>query len=197
MTLIDVVLPTVTGREDTYARCVDSYRKNTATGALRIITIKDEETCGRAWIKGMEKSTAPYIALSCDDLEVISPIWAAVCIEQVDAGNLPCPIVRKPDGSIESCGGDMNASACLISHLQEDGAEADFSPVPFGSKEQVERIGMTEGQYLTDTYFSHMGRRLGWPTRITYGYVFIHHHSNVKRRPVTAEDHRLYAEAMA
>ena len=44
----------------------------------------------------MEQSTAPYVHLTADDLEVTSPTWAGVCIETVDAGELPCPIVRRP-----------------------------------------------------------------------------------------------------
>jgi hypothetical protein len=190
--VIDIVLPTVAGREADLERCIASYEANTAPDVLTFIVIHDEPNCGTAWIKGMEASTAPYVHLTADDLEVTSPTWA----EASDRGLLPCPIVRRPNGSIESCGGDMSAPACLISELQENGTEVDFSPVPFGSREQVEAIGMIEAQYETDTYFSHKGRELGWPTVVCHGYEFTHHRSDVKRISPNPADHKLYVEAM-
>lgn len=197
MAEIDVVIPTVVGREDSLARLVESYERHTAKGVLNFIVIHDEETCGIGWQEGIKLARAPHIHLSCDDLEITSPTWAGACMEATAKGLLPSPIVRRPDGSIESCGGDMGAPACLISEMQPDGTKVDFSPVPFGSREQVEAIGMHAGHYETDTYFSHKGRKLGWPTVVTHGYEFTHHHSNVKRRGVSPHDHRLYVEAMA
>ena len=194
--MIDVVVPSVSGREDSLARAIESYQRHTHPDCLNIIVIRDEPTVGLAWNKGIEASTAPYIHLSCDDLEVTSSTWAGACVEVMDQGKLPCPVVSRPDGSLESCGGDMNVTACLISTVQPNGTEVDFSVVPFGSREQVEAIGMTEGHYLSDTYFSHKGRQLGYSTVIVSDYALTHHHSNVKRRPVTQEDHRLYHEAL-
>lgn len=180
--MIDVIIPTVTGREETLARLLDSYERNTAPDVLTFIIIKDEETCGGAWKKGMALSTAPYLALACDDLEVASPTWAGACCEVVDRGELPCPIVRRPDGSIESCGGDMNAPACLISDMQPDGTVVDFTPVPFMSREQAGAISMLEIHYGSDVWVSHRGRQLGYETTVAHGYEFVHHHSNIKRR---------------
>jgi len=196
VSLLDVVVPTVTGREESLERCISSYKANTAPGTLNIIVVKDEPTCGLAWTKGIEKTTAPYIALTCDDLEIISPIWAGACIEVCDSGRLPCPIIRRPDGSLESCGGDTDTSGHLLTHMQPDGAEVDFAPVPFGSREQIEAIGMHDGHYKTDTYFSHKGRKLGWPTVVTHGYAFIHHHSSVGRITPSLRDDVAYVEAM-
>lgn len=193
---IDLIIPTVAGREDSLARCVDSYERNTAPGVLNVIVIRGRPTVGIAWQEGIEQSTASYVHLSCDDLEMVSPVWAGACVEVADSGRLPCPVVRRPDGSLESCGGDMRAPACLISQLQNDGTEVDFTTVPFGTREQVEAIGMHDGHYLTDTYFSHKGRNLGWPTVVTTGYEFIHHHSNVGRLSPNTADSRIYAEAM-
>ena len=195
--MVDLIIPTVTGREDTLERCLEAYRRNTAPDILNYIVIKDEATCGLAWKKGMEESEAPYVALSCDDLEVTSPLWAGACCQTVDAGYLPSPIVRRPDGTLESCGGDMKAPHCLISTMLENGVAVDFSPVPFMSREQADAIGMHRGHYKTDTYVSHKGRQLGWSTVITHGYEFVHHHSNVKRLRPSRDDDQAYAEAMA
>src|SRR5688500_10079527 len=111
--MLDVIVPTVKGREDSLARLFRSVERNTAIRP-NFITVHDEETCGLAWIKGLELSTNPYVWLACDDLEVTSPLWAGACMETVDAGKLPCPFVKRPDGSIESCGGDMSVGGCLI-----------------------------------------------------------------------------------
>lgn len=195
--VIDVVVPTVEGREDSLARCIASYEENTAGGVLNFIVVHDEPTCGLAWMKGMEQSKAPYVHLTADDLEVTSPTWAGVCIETVDAGELPCPIVRRLDGSVESCGGNMNAPACLISEMQPDRTPVDFTVLPFYSREQAERIGMTAGHYMTDVFASHRGRQLGYETVVRHGYELVHHRSDVGRREPDPEDHRLYNEAMA
>lgn len=195
--MIDVILPTVTGREDSLERCLSSYEASTPPGVLNFIVIRDRDTCGQAWLDGMELSTAPYVHLTADDLEVTSPTWAEVCIETVDAGELPCPIIRRPNGSIESCGGDMNAPACLISEMQPDRSRVDFTVLPFLSRKQAERIGMHSGHYMTDVYASHKGRQLGYETVVRHGYELIHHRSDVKRREPDAEDQRLYREAMA
>ena len=178
-------------------RCLASYEKNTAEGAISFIVVRDEETCGKAWIKGMELANSPYVHLTCDDLEITSPTWAGVCCETVDAGQLPCPVVYRPSGTIESCGGDMSSGGCLISTMQPDKTPTDFTVVPFMSREQADAIGMIEAHYMTDVYVSHQGRKLGYETVVRHGYEFTHHHSNVKRRNVTPDDHRLYNEAMA
>lgn len=195
--MIDVVIPSVTGREDSLERLIDSYKRHTAEGVLSFIVIKDEATVGIGWQKGIDLSTAPYVALSCDDLEVTSSTWAGACCEAADEGYIACPVVHRPDGSLESCGGDMNSAACLISHMQPDRTLCDFSVVPFLSREMADRIGCHSGHYKTDTYISHKGRQLGWETMVRTDYVFTHHHSNVKRLSPSPNDDREYAEAMA
>lgn len=195
--MVDCVIPTVSGREPDLERFIDSLKQNTAPDVLTFIVIKDEETCGIAWQKGIELSTAPYVLLGCDDLEVTSPTWSGACCEAVDEGFIPCPVVYRPDGSLESCGGDMGAPACLISHMQPDKTLCDFSVVPFLGREMADRIGCHDGHYKTDTYVSHKGRQLGWETMVRTDYQFTHHHSNVKRRGPSPDDDRHYAEGMA
>lgn len=195
--MVDVIIPTVGGREDSLERCIDSYERHTAPDVCTFIVIRDEETCGIAWRKGMEISTAPYVHLSCDDLEVTSPDWAGACCETVDEGMLPCPIVYRPNGTIESCGGDVNAPSHLISHEQPDRTPCDFTVVPFLSREQAEAIGMIDAHYKSDTYVSHRGRQLGYETVVRLPYAFTHHRSDVGRRAPSPEDERHYGEGLA
>jgi hypothetical protein len=193
--MIDLVVPTVTGREADLTRCVESYQRH-ASVDLNVIVIRDEPTVGLAWLEGIDQSSAPYVHLCCDDLEQVSPTWAETCIEITDAGQIPCPVVRRPDGSLESCGGDMNRPDCLVSEMLEDRTEVDFTTVPFGSREQIDAISMTTGHYETDTYFSHKGRQLGWPTVVAHGFEVVHHRSDVGRLGPTHADHRAYEQAM-
>jgi hypothetical protein len=67
--LIDVVIPTVAGREDSLDRLIDSCKANTAAH-LDFIVVRDEPTCGRAWQRGLTLCTNPFVWLACDDLEV-------------------------------------------------------------------------------------------------------------------------------
>src|SRR5688500_15419632 len=107
---VDLIVPTIPGREESLERCIDSYERLTDAD-LNVIVVKNSPSAGEGWIQGMEQSSALYLHLSCDDLECMNEDWAKVCIETVDKGKLPCPVVFRPDGGIESCGGDMNAPA--------------------------------------------------------------------------------------
>lgn len=196
--MIDVILPTVTGREADLERCREAYEKNTAPGVLTFIVVRDEETVGDAWKRGMELSNSPYVALTNDDCEITDPTWAGVCCETVDAGLLPCPVVHRPDGSLESCGGDMNAGANLISTMQPDKTRVDFTTIPFMSREQADAIGMLNGvHYGADVWVSHRGRQLGYETVVRHAYQFTHHHSMVKRRTPQPSEMEAVTRALA
>lgn len=197
--LVDIIVPTVTGREETLDRCLLSYEQFTNPADVRytFIVIRDEDTCGIAWRKGLELSKAPYVHLSCDDLEVRSDSWAEACIESVDEGFLPCPIVYRPDDTLESCGGDMNRGGNLIGEVLEDKTQVDFTTVPFMSREQADAIGMIDAHYKSDVYVSHRGRQLGYETQVRTAYAFTHHHSEVKRRGYCSDDDHAYNQGMS
>lgn len=187
--MIDVIVATITGREDSLERCLASYAGH------RPIIVKDEPSCGAAWLRGMGLSDAPYVHLTNDDLEV-HPGWEDACVEAVENDALPCPVVYRPDGSIESCGGDMQANHCLVSHLQEDWTPCDFTTVPFYSRIQAEAIGMLPIHYYSDVWTSYRGRQYGYETVIRTGYAFTHHHENTGRLAPTTEDRRTFTEAL-
>lgn len=195
--MIDVITATVSGREADLERWTDSLTANTAKDVLTFIVIRDEETCGAAWRKGMELSNAPYVHLTCDDLELVSDTWAGACCETVDEGLLPCPIVYRPNGEIESCGGDMNLGTNLITEEQPDKTQCDFTVVPFLSREQADAIGMIDAHYKSDVYVSHRGRQLGYETVVRIPYAFKHYSSDIKRRSFTTDDDHAYNQGMA
>lgn len=187
---IDIIVPTVQGREESLERCLASFP------ALNHIVIKGKPTCGEAWIEGIRRSSADYLLLCADDIEAQDDGWIEPCVEAVDDGYLPAPIVYRPDGSVESAGGDMNAPACLIADIQPDWTPVDFTPMPFWSREQARKIRMIPSHYMTDVWVSHRGRQLGYETVLRHGYRLVHHHEMVGRIQPNHGDDRIYREAM-
>ncbi len=171
--VVDILIPTIIGREASLERCSRSY-KDLAGVATNVIVIPDSETCGWGWKQGLCASRAPYVLLACDDQEAIAQDWAKVCIETVDAGFLPCPRVWKPDGGIESQGGDMSAYEHLIRRPQRDQTYVDYTTVPFLSREMAEQIGMIDTHYCSDVWVSYRGRQLGYQTMLRHGFDLRH-----------------------
>lgn len=179
--VIDLIVPTVNGREASLERCIESFKRLTTDHDLNPIVVPDSKTCGWGWKQGIVASRAPYVALVADDLELISDDWADICISTVDQGLLPCPRVYRPDGTIESQGGDMNAYGHILARHRKDESPTDFTTVPFMSREQVDAIGMIPTQYACDTWASYRGRQLGYETVLRHGYDFIHYQEQVGR----------------
>lgn len=193
--MVDVIVPTIEGREESLERCLASFP------GLNHIVVKGEPSCGKAWIKGIEQSKADYLLLCADDIQCDyydwqKPLWIEACVETVDQGKLPSPVVFRPNHSLESAGGDMNASGCLLTEIQPDWTPVDFTPMPFVSREQIEQIGMIEAHYMTDVWVSHRGRQLGYETVLRHPYRLIHHHEMIGRIHSTAGDQAIYDQAM-
>jgi hypothetical protein len=177
---IDLIVPTVKGREESLERCLDSYERNSLVDVVPIV-VADSETCGWGWKRGLRISDAPYVLLACDDQECVSPTWAQICIETVDKGNLPCPRVWRPDGTIESQGGDMGSPHHVVNRPQKDWTEVDYTTIPFASREMIDEIGMLEIHYSSDVWVSYRGRQLGYKTVLRHGYDVRHWKHEVGR----------------
>jgi hypothetical protein len=190
--MIDLIVPTVEGREDFLDRCIASFPD------ANPIVIRGETACGAAWIKGISRSGADYMILCADDIEAHPDLDLNACVEAVDDGYLPAPIVHRPDGSIESAGGDMNAPGCLLTDVQPDWTPVDFTPMPFVSREQIRKVRMIDSHMMCDVWASHRGRQLGYETVLRHPYKLIHHHLEVGRRHGTdPADRLIYQEAMS
>jgi hypothetical protein len=188
MSQVDLIVPTIEGRESSLVRCVDSFKAR--TDDLGVIVVPDSKTCGWGWKQGLAASQAPYVALVADDLECISDTWAQVCMEMADEGLLACPRVWTPDRAIESQGGDMNALGHIIPRYRKDRSPTDFTTVPFMSREQAEAIGMLDVQYSCDVWVSYRGRQLGYETVLVHGYDLVHHQEQVGRGAGMAQNDR-------
>lgn len=174
---VEAIIPTVPGRERSLDRLLRSL-----PDSVEPVVIKDSLTCGDAWAQGIENSHADYLLLACDDQEFLGDKWLEVCVETVEAGLLPCPRVWRPDGGIESQGGDMNAYAHLISRRQKDGTPVDYTTVPFLSLAQAQAIRMLPDlHYCSDVWVSYRGRQLGYETVLRHGYDVRHWQEQIAR----------------
>jgi Glycosyl transferase family 2 len=164
--MISVVVPTIVGREDHYARCVAAYER-TLGDQLQLITMRDFPTCGEAWNAGAEQATGEYLHFSADDLEPHDG-WLEPAIQAVRRGYLPAPRIVNPDGQLDYCG----------HHGVElpDKAIVAMSVIPFMTRQQWDRIGPSLNcHYFTDNYLSWRGLQAGYQTVVRRQYAFTHH----------------------
>lgn len=185
MRTIDVVIPTVTGRELSLDRCVRAYQTNTA-GWVRFWIVKDRPTCGIGWNDGadlIDTEPGDFIHFSADDLEPL-PGWDASAIRAVENGHQPCPKLINPDGSVAYWG--------LQQYEPPEGTPVEFSTIPFMPSTLWPVVGPSlEGHYYTDNWLSIRAELAGLPSAYYPGYAFIHHHEMVKRGAGMAENDRM------
>lgn len=178
--MVDLIVPTVSGREESLERCLASFP------GFNPIVLRGFQTCGNAWQNGIRRSDADYVLLCADDIQCIAKDgWLERCIELIDQGKIPAPIVYRPSGAIESAGGDMNASGCLLDTVQPDGTAVDFTVMPFVSRNQIEEIGMIPSHMMCDVWVSHRGRQLGYETVLCHDYELKHYREMTGRKSGT------------
>ena len=158
--MIQVICPTIAGREENYERCVRAYEQRTVD-QVNFITIYGEPTCGLAWQKGVELAGPGYIHFTADDLEPLDG-WDVDARQAADDGFLPAPVIYvRNSGQVEILG------------VTPDGF---FSRIPFCTSAQWEKIGpMIPIHYYTDNWFSWMGNKAGFLTMEIPSYRFNHH----------------------
>lgn len=192
---ISIVIPTVTGREDHYARCVAAYRKRTPW-TIETITLTNENSCGNGWQKGAGVATGEFLHFSADDLEPLEG-WADIAISAVERDEFPAPRLLNPDGSIYGAypWGDP-----------ADGTPVSMSVIPFFRRKLWTQIGpmLPNHHYYTDNWVSWRAERAG--LKITYqgsAYAFVHHWAQAKRgagmtsNDRMVHDERIYRDAIA
>lgn len=170
--LISVVIPTISGREESLARAVAGYEETLKGISHELIIVKDEITWPTACNTGFEQATGDVLHFTADDLEPIDGWWEGALVALTERDELPAPRV-------------MNFSADGEFDNPEDGADGDttwFTRVPILTREQYERIGpWPEIVYYADIWVSEKARVLGIETRMLYSYAFIHHWSGIGR----------------
>lgn len=123
--MIQVICPTIAGREDSVRRCMAAYEQRTVD-EVNFIVVYGEETCGKAWQRGVELAGAGYRHFTADDLEPLGG-WDIDARQAADDGLLPAPVIYTRDsGQVEQLG------------VTPDGF---FSRIPFCTEKQWEQIG--------------------------------------------------------
>lgn len=170
--LISVIIPTVTGREASLARCLQAYERTTRQPHETII-VTDQPTCGIAWQIGLRQATGTHLHLTADDLEPHEG-WADAALWDTLQNRIPCPTVLEPDGRIQSTHG-VSASAGVSAAAVAPGQVVGFTTVPFLTRQQWEHVGhMIDLHYCTDAWVSHRARLHGVETVACPSYRLTH-----------------------
>lgn len=180
MSRVSIVIPTVTGREKSLERCVDSYKATLDGHTAEFIIVRDRPTCGQAWSDGAEAATGEYLHITADDLEA-KPGWLTAALDCLASSAIPSPILELPGGGYD---GDV----------LPDGVAARMTPLPFIRTEWWP--GCPDIHYWSDFLVSDrllaQRRRIRW----CHGYRFVHHRQqDVARNRMErrfAEDREVY-----
>ena len=172
---LSIVVPTITGREESLAETVEAYEQHTKGCSHEIIIIKDEPTWPEACNAGYYQSKGDNILFGADDLDPLKGWWKRALIHLRDNDELPAPRVYDNMGPF---GGRQFAN-------EIDGKDGDlthFTRIPFMRRDQWERIGPWPAViYYMDMWVSEKARTLGIRTRMVYGFDFHHRWSQIGR----------------
>lgn len=172
MTLISIIVPTITGREETLARCVESYERTLDGARYEIVVVKDEPNWPTACNEGFRQSKGDVLHFTADDLEALEGWHLEALLHLSVHDELPAPAVYdyREDGKFAN---EVDGP---------DGAVTHFTRIPIMRRDQWERIGeWPEIDYYADLWVSEKGRYLGIETRMVYSYRFVHHWSGIGR----------------
>lgn len=160
--IIDVLIPTCTGREDTLAKTLASYE--VSTNELRFHIVHDAETVGIGWNNAANSVEEPgdFIQLGCDDY-LWHPGWDEAAIQCVQDGAMPSPLMLHPDGTTRFAG----------RHTMAGNRRVMCSSVPFLSWEWWRLIGgrTIDLHYESDNWVSWALDFHGIPTTYCPGYA--------------------------
>ena len=167
---LGVVVPTITGREESLERTLDAYSDTLRGQEWSLVTPKDHPNWPAACNIGVQELTdCDVIHYGADDLVPVGD-WLAPCLPVLDVGELPAARVwnfEKPLGSREAPTQEIDGP---------DGAVTRFTRVPILTRRMVEALGpWPEIVYYADVWVSVKAEWLGMITRVTRGYDFVHH----------------------
>jgi hypothetical protein len=188
--VISIVVPTIAGREEHLARCLNAYEKNTVS-EIELIVVRGKPHCGAAWNAGIARAAGEFVHLTADDLEPHAG-WdeAAIRRYSLAAMRLPAPCIYRPDGKVESVGGDWPQTD--TTRERNGHITANTCVIPFFPRVIWPSLGpMIEAHYYTDNYFSDRARAAGWEFIISRRYAFTHHWASEGRGAGMTEPERL------
>jgi hypothetical protein len=98
--MLTVIIPTITGREESLARTIASYETTLNGVPHELIVVKDESSWPRACNTGYQQAKGDIIHWTADDLEAM-PGWYTDIPAALQQDELPAPAVfdYRPDGT--------------------------------------------------------------------------------------------------
>lgn len=168
---LSIVLPTISGREDSLARAIASY-EDTLDCDYELIIVRDESTWPRACNVGYAESKGDIILFTADDLEAMPGWFDDIPLFLSARDELPAPRVFDYSPTGKWANAEDGA----------DGALTHFTRIPIMTRSQWERIGTwPEIIYYADLWVSEKARSIGIETRMVHSFSFVHHWSGVGR----------------
>lgn len=170
--MISVVVPTISGREESLAQVLDAYEDKLSDTEHEVIVIEDFPTWPDACNQGYSQSRGEILLFGADDLFPVSGFHrkALAWLEEYD--ELPAPRIWE-----NTLDGDHSNT-----EDGPDGAITWFTRVPIMRRDQYLRIGRWPSIiYLADIWVSEKGRKIGIETRMVYGFDFLHKRVQIGR----------------
>jgi GT2 family glycosyltransferase len=183
---IDVVIPTITGRERYLRRAKQTYRRR-STHAIRLWVEYEHDCVGKAWNAGAEAALADgwsqFLHLTNDDIEPQNG-WDDAAISALNRGFLPSP--RMVDHSSRTV--EWGRSLSKIPNW----TRVESTTIPFVPSEAWGKIGPSLPiHYYTDDWLSLKARLAGFPSVFCYDYVFLHTWATAGRGAGTSMESRM------
>ena len=163
---LSIVIPTISGREESLARMIEAYRERTP-GEPEIVTPKDYPCWPAACNAGYLDTTGDVIHYGADDLEPCDG-WAEPMFATLAAGEIPAPQLWN----------FVRTDIRPVNEIADGppGALTGFTRVPSLTRAMAEAIGPWPiMDYYADNWVSDKGRAVGYQTRVVDGYAFVHH----------------------
>jgi len=169
--MLSIVIPTITGREESYGRCLAAYEATMPEGS-EIIAVTDLANWPSACNEGFRQANGTHIHFTADDLEPLEGWWQEALPWLDEYDELPAPKVFNfvADGVWDNA---IDGPDKAVPH---------FTRIPLMTRSQYERIGpWPEIDYNADVWLSEKGRTLGIETRMIHSYAFVHHWEQIGR----------------
>lgn len=172
--MLSVILPTIAGREQTYRKIRDQYRRSLKGTDFEIITVRDFPSWPAACNEGYRRAKGDVVFFTADDLSPVAGWHTAALQHLAQHDELPAALVwnHTLDGDPDNV------------HDGKNGDLTYFTRVPIMRRDQYERIGPwpEDLHYYADVWVSERAReQLGILTRLVEGYRFVHHWSTINR----------------
>lgn len=169
--MLSVVIPTITGREESLERAWVAYLE-TGPEDMEAVIVENFPNWPAACNEGFRQARGDRLHFTADDLEPLPGWWQEALPWLDEHDELPAPKV-------------FNFSADGLWDNRVDGPDGGiphFTRIPLMTRSQYERIGpWPEIPYASDVWLSERARTLGIETRMFHSYAFVHHWSQVGR----------------